>query len=471
MAVKISQIGANVTVANLVAADGYVPVVANVAGNLTTFRVPLSNIRSYITSVNTAATFASDVIFSGNITVAGDFNVSGDFNSVSQSAITSSANMIEVQTDGANPNGSLILPGAGALNLNAGIRLFYNRDNAINAAAMIYNTTQGRFQFYGAGVGNLAPNVSFTAGATLGNVEVGSFVVANTTPSTGMNTGAMQVRGGACIAGNLHVGGMLDIDGVVISESRATATDLIISNVANITRVETTSLRTNEMVVVDTTTLTGNTQTSNIIPINSNVSSLGSETQRYNNVYAANIIADSVTYSSANVSNSNSAVLTVNTILPLAANISNIGTSASWFNTVYASRLTGVSMTARYADLAEKYLSDADYTVGTVTVFGGDAEITTTNFYADVRVAGVVSENPAYLMNTDSSGLPIALRGKVPVRVIGSVKKGDLLVTAPQTGCAQAVSSLSTYNPVAVFAKAIEESSEPGEKLIMAVVI
>jgi hypothetical protein len=64
-----------------------------------------------------------------------------------------------------------------------------------------------------------------------------------------------------------------------------------------------------------------------------------------------------------------------------------------------------VSVQAQYADLAENYTADADYEPATVVVFGGDQEITTTNVYADTRVAGVISSNPAYLMNAAGSGL------------------------------------------------------------------
>jgi hypothetical protein len=101
--------------------------------------------------------------------------------------------------------------------------------------------------------------------------------------------------------------------------------------------------------------------------------------------------------------------------------------------------LTGTSkMQATYADLAEYYEADEEYEVGTVLVFGGEKEITTTNLYADRRVAGVVSATAAYLMNQDCPGIKtsIALQGRVPVKVVGTVKKGDLLVTSEFPGYA-----------------------------------
>jgi hypothetical protein len=82
--------------------------------------------------------------------------------------------------------------------------------------------------------------------------------------------------------------------------------------------------------------------------------------------------------------------------------------------------------------LAEKYVADAEYTPGTVLIFGGDKEVTLANSFDSTRVAGVVTTNPAYIMNSDCEGehvVNIALQGRVPVKVIGPVFKGDLLVS------------------------------------------
>lgn len=143
----------------------------------------------------------------------------------------------------------------------------------------------------------------------------------------------------------------------------------------------------------------------------------------------------------------------------------NIGSSTKYFNQVYA-RAT----TALYADLAENYVGDSEYTAGTVVVFGGEKEITVTSEAGDERVAGVVSTNPAYLMNSGEPGLPVALRGKVPVRVIGPVTKGDSLVTSTTSGVAFSVGRSRVYAQ-AVFAKALETDSNDNEKVILAVII
>ena len=119
--------------------------------------------------------------------------------------------------------------------------------------------------------------------------------------------------------------------------------------------------------------------------------------------------------------------LTSKAILPDATTTYDIGSSSKKYNTVYAK-----ATSAQYADLAEIYESDAEYEVGTVVIFGGEKEITVSSMGADPRVAGVISENPAYLMNSEATGQAVALQGKVPCKVVGVINKGDMLVTHSQ---------------------------------------
>ena len=107
---------------------------------------------------------------------------------------------------------------------------------------------------------------------------------------------------------------------------------------------------------------------------------------------------------------------------------------------VWANIFNGTATSAYYADLAEIYASDAEYPPGTVVVFGGEKEITISAEFMDKRVAGVISTNPAHLMNASAEGLPVALQGRVPCRVIGEISKGDLLVSSSIPGVAMAAS-------------------------------
>lgn len=125
-------------------------------------------------------------------------------------------------------------------------------------------------------------------------------------------------------------------------------------------------------------------------------------------------------------SNLNGTVNT-NTILPFGNANANIGSAALQFNTVFAK-----ATSAQYADLAENYAADQIYEPGTVVHFGGAEEITKCDEDMCQRVAGVVSTNPAYIMNSGQTGIAtaIALQGRVPTKVKGPVRKGDMMVSA-----------------------------------------
>ena len=95
--------------------------------------------------------------------------------------------------------------------------------------------------------------------------------------------------------------------------------------------------------------------------------------------------------------------------------------------------LTVTSTRAQYADIAERYLSDYTYEPGTVVEFGGSAEVTIANTDMSKQVAGVVTTNPAYLMNAQLTGkyiVDVALQGRVPTKIIGPVGKGAIVVAA-----------------------------------------
>jgi hypothetical protein len=158
--------------------------------------------------------------------------------------------------------------------------------------------------------------------------------------------------------------------------------------------------------------------------------------------------------------NSNNAVTAI--INGGTAGIGNIGASGQGFNTVFAK-----STSAQYADLAENYKADADYAQGTVLEFGGEHEVTVATDNT-ARIAGIVSTNPAYLMNTNLTGahiVALALTGRVPCRVTGIVKKGDMMVAA-SNGLARATTSPQFGT---IIGKALEDFA--GEDGIIEVVV
>jgi hypothetical protein len=138
----------------------------------------------------------------------------------------------------------------------------------------------------------------------------------------------------------------------------------------------------------------------------------------------------------------------------------DIGQTGNRFGTIF-----GTATSARYADLAEKYTTDQEYEPGTVLAVAtaGDAESTAT-WQSGQRVLGVISTNPAFLMNDEAAGQAIALRGRVPVKVIGPIRKGQPLI------CNQDGKGIygDTCNS---FAIALETNEEHGVKLVECVIL
>jgi len=150
------------------------------------------------------------------------------------------------------------------------------------------------------------------------------------------------------------------------------------------------------------------------------------------------------------------------TIAPNSNGTVDLGDSTHYFGNIY-----GLASSAKYADVAEIYESDTGYEPGTVVKFGGEKEITIADTYGSTAVAGVVSTNPAYLMNSEANGLPVALLGRVPCKVIGPVSKGDFIVSSNVPG----VGIGSTfYVPGAVVGKSLVNKTTDHVELIEVVV-
>ena len=118
---------------------------------------------------------------------------------------------------------------------------------------------------------------------------------------------------------------------------------------------------------------------------------------------------------------------------------------------------------ARYADLAEKYTSDIQYPPGTVVVLGGEAEVTRSDGPTSRAIAGIVSTDPAYLMNTYLEGecvVDVALIGRVPCMVTGIINKGDLLVSSSRPGHACAWTNATNPPAGSIVGKAIENKTD-----------
>jgi hypothetical protein len=158
----------------------------------------------------------------------------------------------------------------------------------------------------------------------------------------------------------------------------------------------------------------------------------------------------------------------VNSLINNNANgVGNIGSSSTYFNTVFAK-----ATSAQYADVAERFAADTEMMAGTVVELGGIAEITISTTELSDTVFGVISTQAAYLMNSaagsDATHPPVAMTGRVPVRTVGQVRKGDRLVSAGN-GLARSAKpgEASAFN---VIGRALVDKNEPGEGLVEAIV-
>lgn len=147
---------------------------------------------------------------------------------------------------------------------------------------------------------------------------------------------------------------------------------------------------------------------------------------------------------------------TVSAIQKAGTNLSgDIGQSGNRFNMIY-----GRSTSATYADLAEKYTTDKHYEPGTVMVvaLAGEAEAVS-SYQMGQRVIGVISTAPAHIMNDGIEGQAIGLVGRVPVKIVGPITRGETIISTPD-GFAMAGEGPN------IFGQALETNLEAGVKLV-----
>lgn len=284
---------------------------------------------------------------------------------------------------------------------------------------------------------------------TDGEANASNWLSLTATSSGGTTTfGNVSVTGNVSAAnistsGNLSVSGTATIATLTVSGNTTTGNANVISNltvggnliVANIT---TGSSSTPGSITGTYTVSGGNTGNALIITGGNlyipNVASAGIRTDNY---YYANgaPISFAGTYSNSNVATylPTAGVNILSTqvttpILTTGANTTAGTITGNW------SLSTGSRLNATYADLAERFAADDVYDPGTVVALGGTQEITAVQYELSEDVFGVISNTAAYLMNAgagnDSSHPPVAVSGRVSVKVTGMVKKGDRLVSA-----------------------------------------
>ena len=312
-------------------------------------------------------------------------------------------------------------------------------------------------------VGSLT-SLTVTGNANVGNIGTAGLVVATGNVTGGnLTTGGVVSATGNVTGGNVNSAGTVTASRLISNIATGTAPFTVTSTtqVANL-NVATAGLATyattanavagsNVSGTVSSATTAGTVTTAaqpNItsvgtlssLTVSANVATGGIKTDNY---YYANGVAISFAgaYSNSNVASYLPTFTgTVGaTALTTGANSTAGTVTGNWTLT------SGSKLEATYADLAEYYESDIKYEPGTVLEFGGEKEVTIAED-GTTRVAGVVSTNPAYAMNANCKGIAtaIALQGRVPTKVRGNIRKGDMMVsggngfarpsTAPQMG-------------------------------------
>lgn len=323
--------------------------------------------------------------------------------------------------------------------------------------AYVFNETASTVKIGGAAT-------SITIGST-GNdtltyqATAGSFVPG---ANTSVNLGSETAHWGTVFTGNVvsnaHVvgGGGLEVTGAIIARGNLAV------NTTTDAGIVTTEL--NAYVFNETAT--------SIKIGGEGITQFNNNTQATSTTTGAVQIAGGVSIQSGNLyiaGSSGNAIVATGNIIP-SSNISatnNLGSTERWWNNFY-----GVSTQARYADLAENYLADNYYTFGTVVSFGGINEITISTRSHDPSVAGVISQNPAHLMNGALVGdfvLPLALQGRVYCQVQGPIAKGDLLVSGDKSGTAIRLDK-SKFEHGCLIGKSLENIEDDSIKLIEVVV-
>ena len=291
-----------------------------------------------------------------------------------------------------------------------------------------------------------------------------------TTASSSTTTGALEVAGGVGVGGNVYAAafygaatGLTSIPGANVSGTVANATHASTANtVTNAAQSNITSLGTLLALNVSSGALatvsapvlfeqTWNNASVVFTGIKQNITdTLSDGASRLLDLQVggtSKLYVDKV----GNVVAGNLSLSSSGTII-VGAISTGANTTAGTFTGNFT-LTTGSRLNATYADLAEYYEADQHYEPGTVLEFGGEKEVTLAND-ATTRVAGVVSTDPAYAMNTKCPGIAIAiaLQGRVPVKVRGTIRKGDMMISGGN-GYAR-----PTNNPImgTVIGKALE---------------
>ena len=437
-------------------------------------------------SITTGSLVSSTSVNTGTLSTSGDASVGGNLSLTGGNLslngygnVTSSQwNKFSLVNTGVSAVGHLGFDSNGLVSTTNATFLSPNwtaNDTSKKAFLYAQNISTGRHEFKTASTSALSPSIVWTSGVTIDETGLQATAIGASNPGTAIFTGLTTT--GTTTLGQTNASAINNTPIGTFGPSTGAFT-AITAGTINIAALNATVVGNVTPAAGTFTTLSASSVSGNGSGLTSlNAGNFGSGVLpgTYGGTGVNNgsntLTISGTSYINQGVRTSDGPTFAGVTVPSISHSGSNgsgdIGASGSTFATVYATTFSGVANTAKYADLAENYQSDVDYEFGTVLVFGDDTEVTISTTANDSRVAGVVSENPAYLMNTDLDGIPLALQGRVPCKVTGKVRRGDLMVTSSIPGVA-----MTNNNPAigTVIGKALGNYSDDGVGIIEVVV-
>jgi len=453
----------NITGGNVLFGSGIVSGIGNVSGNIGTFTTHagttvsvtgtvtaasvvggvITGTSTSVTGTTTAASVVGGVITGSSLSVTGNITGGNVLGGANVNATTHTGTTVSVT---GNITGGNVLFGSGIVSGTGNITggYFFGNGSQLTGITGGGGGTPGGSNTYvqfndGGAFGG---NINFTYDKTTNIVTAGTF--AGTLNGSGQN---FKVGDDAWI-GDINVADTIGLKG----QQNSANCYIVFGNSDSTGKLGRAG--TGPLTYAGAFSATGNITGGNILG-GANVNATthtGTTVSVTGTVTAASVVGGVMSGSSLTVSTGN---ITGGNIVNANGNgIGNIGSSTVYFNTVFAK-----ATSAQYADVAEKYIADKDYPIGTVLRIGGMCEVSQTNSYHGTNIIGTVSDKPAYVMN---SGLKanhvavVALLGRVPCCVIGAIGKGDLLVSSEIHGVATVLDP-DLWVPGCVIGKALED--------------
>jgi hypothetical protein len=414
----------------------------------------------------------TEATFSGNVIVSGDFTVNG--------TTTTLASENKIITD------ALIELGNGTTGVPANDAGIVIERGDSNNAFIGFDESEDKFRvgtgtFTGASTGNL----TITTGTLLANIE--GAVTGNASTATTLATA--RAINGTSFDGSAAITVPANIaTSATASAFKVPFANTTVSTTGNYALLQdstatfTYNPSTNTLVAgTFSGALSGNATTATTLETARTIGGVSFNGGANINLPGVNAAGNQSTSGTAAVATTVTLVATDTTnaahyitFVDAATGNENVRTDTNLTYNPSTNVLTTTATAARYSDIAERYEADEELGFGTVVTIGGSKEITSVDSELSDTVFGVISKQPAYMMNSDAGSDEthpfVAVAGRTPVKVIGAITKGQRIVSSSTRGVARAVTESDTINPFHVLGRALESKTDEAIGMVNCVV-